>query len=326
MPIAEAPPPRKLPPVPTPTFSPPPPLAPVASTSRPTIKLKVGSQVKADTVPKVTQKPRARKPRDPEGSSTEEPIVDAPPPPYVDDGSHDLLQEVLAIERQEKTRHRSVSDKDKVVVNGSSGKRKMVDLVSDDDLLILATPSKKERPSSAETSASSSTIPKLAIPPPAPKAGPSKPKKEKNAVPSISLHVDKPRTSAKGKEREIISEPVASKAKRPSSAQATPINEKKCKDLLKVLQRLPEAAIFLRPVDPVADGCPTCVICYSLLLSVSLTSDVGISTRLSIRWISARSATSCLGVYTPRQRTSERISNSFSAIVDNSIQRVLILA
>jgi transcription initiation factor TFIID subunit 2 len=39
--------------------------------------------------------------------------------------------------------------------------------------------------------------------------------------------------------------------------QATPVNEKKVKEVLKTLTKVPEAAIFLRPVDPVLDGCPT---------------------------------------------------------------------
>ncbi|KZO96454.1 hypothetical protein CALVIDRAFT_514798 [Calocera viscosa TUFC12733] len=36
-----------------------------------------------------------------------------------------------------------------------------------------------------------------------------------------------------------------------------PINEKKCRAILKLIKALPQAYIFLRPVDPIADGCPT---------------------------------------------------------------------
>jgi transcription initiation factor TFIID subunit 2 len=51
--------------------------------------------------------------------------------------------------------------------------------------------------------------------------------------------------------------PQQPKSKKPPAVHPTPINEKKCKDILKVLQKLPEAAIFARPVDPIVDGCPT---------------------------------------------------------------------
>ena len=74
------------------------PLAPLeapAAPSRPTIKLKNNASVLK--VPE-TSKPssRLRKP----------PVIDVPPPPYIDDGSHDLLQEVIAMEmKQGETRH-----------------------------------------------------------------------------------------------------------------------------------------------------------------------------------------------------------------------------
>ena len=64
----------------------------------------------------------------------------------------------------------------------------------------------------------------------------------------------------KGKEKEKEASrpatPANGKAKK-APAQATPINEKKCREILKTLSRVPEAPIFLRPVDPVLDGCPT---------------------------------------------------------------------
>jgi len=66
------------------------------------------------------------------------------------------------------------------------------------------------------------------------------------------------RPSLKGKEKEVSARaptPVQNKPRK--VVQSTPINEKKCRDLLKTLMKLPEAEIFLRPVDVVLDGCPT---------------------------------------------------------------------
>ncbi|KAI3622581.1 tata-binding protein associated factor taf2 [Moniliophthora roreri] len=177
--------------------------------------------------------------------------VDAPPPPYVDDGSHDLYQEVLAIEREkdeEKNRQRSAQQK--INVNGSSSKRKMVDLPSEEDeILELATPSKKEKPYH------SSSNHRVIVP--ASKPAPSKASKESTPharTPPVESH----RSSAKGKEREVQPSPTPPiKTKPPSPTKISPINEKKCKELLKNLLKLNEAAIFSRPVDPIADGCPT---------------------------------------------------------------------
>lgn len=181
--------------------------------------------------------------------------VDAPPPPYIDDGSHDLLQEVLAIEREKKGEHKPRHKKERPVVDGSTSKRKHLDAMSDDeDILALATPSKKDRPSPPEASGSSSarvSAPKITI-----KAAPSKPKKERpiEAPPA-------PPPSIKGKERE-----VATHVKRQtppnvvkSSGAKVPINEKKCQDILKALLKVPESIIFQAPVDPIRDGCPTFV-------------------------------------------------------------------
>ncbi|KAF4611399.1 hypothetical protein D9613_004170 [Agrocybe pediades] len=238
-----------------------------SSTSRPTIKLKVGSQPKAQ-VPEgasVNVKPPKRKSRHAEPSSAP---VDPPPPPYVDDGSHDILQEVLAIER-EKERHRSQvveRERSAPVVVPPPTKRKKLDSPDEDDLLELATPAKKERPTPSGSSSSlkmqpappqpaSSSIPKAAIPIPA-----SKPRKEKvseAARPTPSNDLPPIRTSLKGKEKETsapVSTPIQSKPRK--VVQSTPINEKKCRDLLKTLMKLPEAEIFLRPVDVVLDGCP----------------------------------------------------------------------
>ncbi|KIY69351.1 hypothetical protein CYLTODRAFT_420749 [Cylindrobasidium torrendii FP15055 ss-10] len=42
-----------------------------------------------------------------------------------------------------------------------------------------------------------------------------------------------------------------------SSSTSTPINVKKVKEAMKIIQRLPEASIFARPVDPILDGAPS---------------------------------------------------------------------
>ncbi|GLB35736.1 putative peptidase family M1 domain [Lyophyllum shimeji] len=254
--------PRVLPPVPKAFPSPPPPPTPAAAApARPTIKLKVGAQVKPpDTPEQAVVKPRARKPKVTEPPAVGQPPVDAPPPPYVDDGSHDILQEVLAIEREkDEMRQRATLEKEKErpPVNGVSGKRKKVDTLSEDDILALATPSKKERPSPPGPSTAVNKV-KLVVPPAAKAAPPShKAKVDKPIEPAIAPEV--PRASAKGKEKEVPSPAPPRPAPKPRKPvfTATTINEKKCKDIMKTLQKLPEAAIFARPVDPQLDGCPT---------------------------------------------------------------------
>ncbi|KAJ7597342.1 hypothetical protein C8J56DRAFT_316264 [Mycena floridula] len=229
--------PKVLPPVPNPTFSPPPSSTPP---SRPMIKLKMGSQSQGKPeaanpklLPKAKGRPKA---------VTSAPI-DAPPPPYVDDGSHDLLQEVLAIEREkdeEKSRHRSVVEKDPPTANGAP-KRKKHNLSDDEDIIAIAKPPKKERPSSPVASSSkppATFIPKLTLS--------TKPRKERPLQPVPG--------SFKGKERESVSSSVAPK---PINNRTNVFSEKKCKEILKNLQKNPDANIFLRPVDPIRDSCPT---------------------------------------------------------------------
>ncbi|KAG7099822.1 hypothetical protein E1B28_001631 [Marasmius oreades] len=260
---AAAPPPVKpakvLPPVPKARFSPVPaasaPSAPPAP--RPVIKLKVGgaSQAPAPTAPPPKPpKPRGvKKPKDvAEKVSSPIPDVDAPPPPYVDDGSHDLYQEVLAIE-EEKSRQRATQDK--VVVNGSSSKRKRVETATDEDeILELVTPSKKDKPNRSNSSTHRPIIP-------TPKTSSAPPKARKGSTPLAGIPpVDSQRQSVKGKEREATPMNVnssSSRSKNSPAAKASSVNEKKCKDLLKTLLKVEGAVIFARPVDPVADGCPT---------------------------------------------------------------------
>ncbi|KAK7058614.1 hypothetical protein VNI00_002250 [Paramarasmius palmivorus] len=276
--------PKILPPVPKARFSPPPPHVaqrqasgvPTPSAAvRPVIKLKVGGQPSTpqpaarpessspaptksstpSTAPtkSSSSKLRIKRPKPPE----EPPIpvvvpdVDAPPPPYVDDGSHDLYQEVLAIEREKDEKNRQRSAQQRVTQNGSSSKRKKIDVPSEEDeILELATPSKKEKPHHASSSH------RVVVPAP-PKPPQSRASKESTPH-ARTPPVDSQRSLTKGKEREVQPSPVPSVRSKPSTPSAPiPLNEKKCKELLKILLKVPEASIFSRPVDPIADGCPT---------------------------------------------------------------------
>jgi transcription initiation factor TFIID subunit 2 len=228
-------------PLPPEAAAPIPPQGDGPSTSiRPTIKFKPA----ASDTPKAAPKPRApRKPK----------VIDVLPPPYIDDGSHDLLQEVIAIEQETKEkRRRSTSEKDLL-----PEKRKRFSPEEDDDILALAAPISSKRKNSGLSSAS--TLDALehvlengvavdASPPPldSPPAPPA-------------AHPSKIRISLKGKEREVVPSPSRSDSKPSKSppTQATPLNEKKCREVLKALFKFPEAFIFSQPVDPEKDGCPT---------------------------------------------------------------------
>ncbi|KAK0465504.1 uncharacterized protein EV420DRAFT_1514646 [Desarmillaria tabescens] len=255
---ASAPPPLKSrPPVPTPKFTPPPSTSSVRDharrsvtpavegTARPTIKLRVGAQPKAEEPPKR----RILKVKAPQAAE-----IDAPPPPYIDDGSADILAEVLAIER-EKDEQKQRSAQSKTTANGAPNKRKAL---SDDadDILALASPSKKEKsaPIATAPTPSGSSLTRIVVPAAPQKPVPVKSKKDKVEAPSAA------RPSVKGKEKEVIATPEASssKAKRSAGDQtSTPMNQKKVKALLTAIKLLPEARIFNRPVDPILDGCPS---------------------------------------------------------------------
>ncbi|KAF5352665.1 hypothetical protein D9756_005839 [Leucocoprinus leucothites] len=254
-----------------------------ASASRPTIKLKVGSQVKSpqtvETPSGRTPPPAASKPKKhkaPQPVPAPAPEVEPPPPPYVDDGSHDILQEVLAIEREkDEERMRMNSERDKSVSHTNLSKRKKSETLDDeyDDILALATPAKKERPSPPTPKAAPALVEKsgpsmsITIPKIQPPKNSKKERLTTDSKPSAPTPLGEipPKPSTKGKEKEVVPQPTsgappsapAAKAKKVPIVQATPINEKKCRDLLKTLQKTPEAAIFSRPVDPILDGCPT---------------------------------------------------------------------
>ncbi|KIJ22155.1 hypothetical protein PAXINDRAFT_6271 [Paxillus involutus ATCC 200175] len=243
------------------------PAAKQAPAPRPVIKLKVGggAQVKAPEKPvekpgekpvpvgKPVEAPKA--PPKPKGRKAK--VPDDAPPPYVDDGSHDLLQEVIAIEREkdeEKRQRKMEPVKESPPAKASSSappiKRRKPNAEGEDGILASVNPiSRKDRAS--VPSGSSSTTPKAVPPVP-------KPKKDKvlerTSTPAPATEV--PRISLKGKEREVSSaQPAPSKAR--ATPSATSLNEKKCRDVLKAISRLPEYPIFAYPVDPVRDGCPT---------------------------------------------------------------------
>lgn len=219
--------------------------------------------------------------------------------PYVeDDGSADLLEEVLAIERETEERKRGSKGKEKerekeskvekvkeapppppkipkLVLN--HGKRKKPTPADepeseDEELLALAAPSKKSKssaspPSSAPPAPGPSTEKPTPPPPIAPapvKNGVSLKNNKERAVKTSTKTSSETlaglsEPSRKGKEK-VAPTPGTTAPARTRSPTQTPINEKKCKDVLKALCKLPDAAIFLLPVDPVRDGCPTCVI------------------------------------------------------------------
>jgi transcription initiation factor TFIID subunit 2 len=173
----------------------------------------------------------------------------------VDDGSHDILQEVLAIEREKERRQRTQLEKERstTIVTGQRKKGG----IDEDEILQLATPAKKERSSPPDSSAG-----KLQTIPPStnsrPTVPPIKVKKEKPVELLRSAGNHSPVPSLKGKEKEVSPpDNHAKQSKQRKAAPGTPINEKKCKDLLKTLLRVPESLIFRQPVDPIRDGCPT---------------------------------------------------------------------
>jgi transcription initiation factor TFIID subunit 2 len=219
--------------------------------ARAIIKLKVGSQNKvAESSSQNSVK--SKKPKN-VVDSVSGLLLDAPsgpPPPYVDDGSHDILQEVLAIEREKELRQRAQLDKERSVPNTVIGKRKKDKDVDEDEILRLATPAKKDRATPPSASTSKPQAVSLN-----PRRRPTaKVKKEKPSESSRSSNVHSPAPSAKGKEKEIA---IPDNAKTRKAVPGMPINEKKCKDLLKALIKVPESLIFRQPVDPLRDGCPT---------------------------------------------------------------------
>lgn len=230
-----------MPPPPVASAPVPSPVEEASTPTRPTIKLKHGAPNKAAEGPKNVPKAKGRKVQ----------AIDAPPPPYIDDGSHDLLQEVIAMEKEKgEKRPRSTSVKDRAP---EKRKKPSTGEDVDDDILALAPPisSKKKNPTLAIDTSKNGVSPK---PSPTPHTS-----KRDSAPEPLAAQPSTIRISVKGKEKEAASSSASatSKPHRSSPAQSIPINDKKCRDLLKNLLKLPEAAIFSRPVDADLDGCPT---------------------------------------------------------------------
>lgn len=261
------------------------------------LKLKLGSSRPAPPAEssKPSQKssvPKAKKQK----------AVDMPPPPYIDDGSHDLLQEVIAMEELERVEKSPFK-------SSSSKQRKVVELDPEEELLSLAAAD------SVPVLVKRMDVQKMSVPPSTPVRAPSPstsvpvvpppqlsaqvPITPKSTIPSMRLKkpVEKPvqlSPSIKGKEKEGSIGPLPPHVTGPARPRKSstplsfiPINEKKCREILKNIVKLPQAIIFARPVDPVLDGCPTYVF-RDRFSSCSLTSYYYPDTMLKSRilWIS----------------------------------------
>lgn len=199
----------------------PPPLPPPPPPPRQTIKLKVNGHANGTGPPRPSQQSKPPKALKPK------PPAAPPPDSDDDDGAKDLLEEVLAMEEEQKQEKKSKAPR-----------------------LTMSIP-RKER--SSEDLRSQEV---------APVAGPSR-----SAPTPSTLKIKKPVNghgpqSSKGKEREVIRPtptPSPSKYRNGSSAEGTPIAEKKCREILKKLVVMPQALLFRQPVDAELLGCPTSV-------------------------------------------------------------------
>jgi transcription initiation factor TFIID subunit 2 len=194
------------------------------SSAKPSIKLKVGGSRSQHGD---ASKPSKSKPHVP----TENTAVDLPPPPYVDDGSHDLLQEVIAIEMEKDAQKTSTKRKKPTSETACD--------LNDDDILALATPAKKEKHGSPGSSRPPEVKPEAAA---EIYTGPSK---SRNPI------------KLKIKEKSTPLPAPPSTPRGTPSRQVTPVNAKKCSQIIKLLQGMDESRLFRRPVDPIQDGCPT---------------------------------------------------------------------
>ena len=246
--------PTKAPHMPAPTTG--------APTPTPTLKLKIGGNLAPratpsapsgnTTTPKtvISLKSKGRKPKP----------ADIPPAAVVDDGSFDLLEEVIAIEKEKERlvaskKQRQSTAGPETITPVKRKKDLLEELEEDEEILALASPSKKPsrspQPSSIEREVHTAS--------PAKAPGSINVKRASISVsePAVNPEVKPPtesrRSPSKGKEKEVSS-PAPSRL---SAASETPINKVKAREVLKTLLKLPEAVIFSRPVDPIQDGCPT---------------------------------------------------------------------
>ncbi|KAI0304611.1 hypothetical protein BC826DRAFT_1088837 [Russula brevipes] len=230
-----------------------------AAAPTPTLKLKIGGNLAPRATPptssnhsttskaSITPKPKGRKPKPVDTTST----------PVVDDGSFDLLEEVIAIEKEKeklvasKKQRQSMAGSE-TVAPGKRKKELLDELDEDEEILALASPSKKPskspQPGATEKDARAT--------PPAKPPGSIKIKRPSISVsePALNPEAKAPTESRqpliKGKEREVAS-PAPT---RPSAASETPMNKGRAREVLKNLLKMSEAAIFSRPVDPIQDG------------------------------------------------------------------------
>jgi len=219
--------------------------------ARPTIKLKIGGGTHDNNPVNGMGVKTPAKPKKPPVEST--PSKPPPPPP-----PKPAAKEEPKVSVKLKANGVSHSDNNK----GEKRKKTSDAIFSDDDILASAAPLRKRpspllglatggpsttspAPSQPQRNGSSVTLklkaPKPVISPPTvPRPG--------SSPPSEPIH------NGKGKEPEGRGASVGPKPKVPVSAL---VNVKRCKDVMKMLQKIPDSAIFARPVDPIADGCPT---------------------------------------------------------------------
>ncbi|KAF8580130.1 hypothetical protein K439DRAFT_1648275 [Ramaria rubella] len=229
--------------------TPPPPPAP----SRSIIKLKVNGHANGTGPPKTSQHSRPPKALKPKPVAVPLPIR---PDDDEDDGANDLLEEVLAMEEEQKQEKKNKGSRLAISLPKKEKQRE--------------TSHVNESPPIAGPSRSTPTLPTLKIKkstnghrPPSSKGKEKEVvrpviSKEKDASrPSTSKEKDAGRSS-KNKEKEIQSTPTPIKAyTSPSNEGGLPINEKKCKEILKKLIAMPQALLFRQPVDAELLGCPT---------------------------------------------------------------------
>jgi transcription initiation factor TFIID subunit 2 len=233
-----------------------------AAAPTPTLKLKIGGNLAPRATPPtssnnsttsktaITPKPKGRKPKPVDTTST----------PLVDDGSFDLLEEVIAIEKEKeklvasKKQRQSMAGSE-TVAPGKRKKELLDELDEDEEILALASPSKKpsKSPQPGANEKDARATPPSKLPGSIKIKRPSVSVSEPALNPEVKPPTESRQPSIKGKEREVAS-PAPT---RPSAASETPMNKARAREVLKNLLKLSEAAIFSRPVDPIQDGCPT---------------------------------------------------------------------
>lgn len=241
-----------------------------ATTPTPSLKLKIGGNFTPRATPPapsngsappktvITVKPKGRKAKP----------VGTVPAPVVDDGSYDLLEEVIAIEKEKEKGKLVASKKQRpfaappeVIAPVKRKKDLLEELEEDEEILALASPSKK--PSKSPQPGTIEKEKEWRASSPAKFTGSIKIKKptipalEHTASPEVRPPVENRQQPTKGKEKEKERDVVPPAPTRASVTSETPINKVRAREVLKILLKLPEAAIFSRPVDPIQDGCPT---------------------------------------------------------------------